>query len=136
MSIEWRALKRFFQYSTIGAGTFAFDLLLLFLFTDKLEMNYVLAVAVAFLIAVSLNYQLSRRFVFKGSVRGHAEGYVYFIGIALWGMLFVTGMMYVLVEWFAVYYLVARIVIAGVTGIWNYLMNLFFNFKVAGIYNT
>lgn len=134
MSIEWRALKRFLQYSAIGAGTFAFDLLLLFLFTDILGVYYLISVAVAFLLAVSLNYHLSRRFVFKGSKRSQVGGYVYFIAIALVGMVLVTGAMYVMVELLGIYYLLARVVVACVTGVWNYLLNLFFNFKVAGQY--
>lgn len=135
MSITWRALKRFGLYSAIGAGTFLFDLILLYFFTDILLINYLWSVGIAFLIAVSINYQLSRRYVFKGTNRPHREGYVYFIIIAVSGLLLVTGMMYVLVEWVGVYYLVARVVIAIITGIWNYLMNLFFNFKVAGVYD-
>jgi putative flippase GtrA len=136
MGIEWRALKRFILYSFIGAGTFAFDLFLLFLFTDIMGMNYLVAVGIAFLIAVSINYILSRQFVFKGTTRGHSEGYSYFIIIAILGLVLVTGSMYVLVELLGVYYLVARVLIACLTGIWNYLMNLFFNFKVAGVYET
>ncbi|MBP6924211.1 MAG: GtrA family protein [Candidatus Pacebacteria bacterium] len=136
MIIEQRALIRFIHYSFIGAGTFAFDLLLLYIFTDVLSINYLVSVGIAFLIAVSLNYQLSRRFVFKGTTRKQAVGYLYFIIIALLGLLFVTGSMYVLVEMFGLFYLLARIIIAGLTGVWNYLINLFFNFKVAGVYGA
>lgn len=134
MTIERRAFTRFVSYSLIGAGTFVFDLLLLYIFTDLLLINYLVAVGIAFLIAVSLNYQLSRRFVFKGTTRGHTTGYLYFIIIALLGLLLVTGSMYVLVEMVGLFYLFARVLIAIVTGVWNYLMNLFFNFKVAGVY--
>lgn len=59
---------------------------------------------------------------------------MYFIAIALVGMVLVTGAMYVMVELLGIYYLLARVVVACVTGVWNYLLNLFFNFKVAGQY--
>jgi putative flippase GtrA len=121
---------RFFKYSTIGGGTFLFDLGLLFLFTDVLGFNYVLAAGVSFLIAVSCNYLLSRKFVFNETTRGLKEGYVYFIAIALSGLALVTGSMYVLVEFLGAHYLVARVLVAGVTGIWNYTINLLFNFKI------
>jgi putative flippase GtrA len=136
MNIERRGLLRFATYSIIGGGTFAFDLFLLYIFIDVFQVNYLVAAGTAFLLAVSLNYQLSRRFVFKGTTRNHATGYSYFIIIALLGLLFVTGAMYVFVEMAGIHYLLARIIIAGVTGVWNYLMNLFFNFRVAGVYDT
>ncbi len=63
-------------------------------------------------------------------------GYSYFILIAGVGALFVTASMYVLVTILGAQYLLARIGIAAVTGIWNYAMNLFFNFKVAGIHSA
>ena len=126
------AVVRFLKYSSVGVSTFLFDLLLLYIFTDILEMNYLVAAGVAFLIAVSINYVVSRKFVFKGTLRGVKSGYVNFIGIAGIGLLFVVSSMYVLVTVFSLPPLISRIGVAGITGFWNYLMNLFINFKVAG----
>ena len=124
---------KFLTYSMIGCGTFIGDLLLLYIFTDWLNIHYVLAAGIAFLIAVSVNYLISRQVVFKGTKRGRVTGYVYFLIIAGIGLMFVTGGMYALVEWFGMYYVLARILVACITGVWNYLMNLFFNFKVANL---
>ncbi len=126
------AVKRFARYSLVGGGTFLFDLVLLFLFTDYLGINYVIAAGVAFAIAVSINYFISRRFVFKGTQRTLGRGYVNFLMIAGGGITFVMLMMYVLVSIFNAPYLVARVMVAGVTGVFNYLLNLYVNFKVAG----
>jgi putative flippase GtrA len=125
-------LKRFARYSFVGGGTFLFDLVLLFLLTDYLGINYVIAAGVAFAIAVSINYFISRRFVFKGTQRTLGRGYVNFLMIAGGGITFVMLMMYVLVSIFNAPYLVARVMVAGVTGVFNYLLNLYVNFKVAG----
>lgn len=127
------SLRRFLKYSAIGFGTFLGDLVLLYVFTDWLQIHYLLAAGTAFLIAVSVNYVLSRRIVFKGTKRGQTAGYLYFLIIAGIGLMFVTGGMFILVEWLGVYYVFARVLVAGVTGLWNYLMNLFFNFKVANL---
>lgn len=125
-------IKRFFKYSSIGVSTFAFDLLLLYIFTDVAKINYIVAAGAAFVVAVSLNYFLSRKYVFKGSARTVRSGYVNFLSIALVGLLLVIGGMYVLVSVFDFNYLLSRIGIAGLTGFWNYLINLFINFDVAG----
>lgn len=133
ISISKASVRRFLKYSLIGFGTFLGDLILLYIFTDWLHLYYLFAAGLAFLVAVSVNYLISRRVVFKGTKRGQTAGYVYFIIIAGAGLMFVTGGMYVLVEWLGVYYVWARILVASVTGVWNYLMNLFFNFKVANL---
>lgn len=128
-------VARFSKYTSIGVGTFVLDLGLLYILTDFLGLNYVIAAGVGFLLAVTLNYVLSRKFVFAGTDRSQKEGYAIFLFIAFIGLAIVTGGMYVLVEWWGVYYLFARVAVSGVTGLWNYLMNLYLNFKVVGMHN-
>ena len=126
------ALQRFLRYSLIGGSTFAFDLLLLSILTEVLHVNPVLASGAAFLVAVSINYYISRKFVFKETSRDATSGYIYFLLIAGTGLIFVMSSMFVLVSVLGLQPLLSRICIAGVTGFWNYLTNLYFNFKMAG----
>lgn len=125
-------LLRFLKYFTVGLSTFSLDLLLLFILVEVFLVHQVLASAVAFFVAVSINYVLSRQYVFKTTLRGVKVGYLNFIIIAFVGLLIVTGGMYVLTILLSVHFLIARVLVAGVTGFWNYLMNLYVNFKVAG----
>lgn len=130
--IDAHGAKRFLKYLSVGVSTFLFDLTLLFIFIDFLGMHHVVAAGVAFLIAVSCNFLISRRFVFKGTARPPGKSYAAFIVIAGSGLLFVSGLMYVSVDILGLHYLVSRVLIAGVVGMWNYLMNLYLNFKVVG----
>jgi putative flippase GtrA len=123
---------RFIKYSIVGFSTFVFDLLLLTLVTHVWPYSTVYAAGITFFIAVSLNYFISRKYVFRKTSRGVKMGYTNFIGIALIGMGIVMGGMYVLTVFLAWNYLISRICIAIVTGLWNYLLNLHVNFKVAG----
>lgn len=125
------AFHRFVKYTFVGITTFLFDLLLLWFFVEILTLDYLLSAGSAFIIAVTVNYILSRRYVFRGSLRSVGIGYVNFILIAGFGLLFVIVGMYILVKFFAFSYVGARIMVAAVTGFWNYLMNLYVNFKVA-----
>lgn len=127
-----RSIIRFLKYSVVGVSTFSVDLMLLYILTDVLLVNYVIASGLAFVLAVSINYALSRRYVFKGSFRNLKEGYFNFLVIASIGLLIVTGGMYIFVSLLGFNYLISRIGIASVTGFWNYLLNLFVNFKVSG----
>lgn len=126
------ALQRFFKYSAVGLSTFLFDLCLLYLFIEVWSINYVLAAGLAFMIAVSVNFVMSRRYVFVGSLRSVPASYLNFLLIVGIGLLVVMGGMYVLVAVMGQSYALSRVVLAAVTGFWNYLMNLFVNFKVAG----
>lgn len=125
-------IQRFLKYSGIGVCTFLFDLLLLYIFIDVYGIDPLISAGVAFVIAVSVNYVVSRHFVFSGTMRSVGTGYANFIAIASTGLLIVVGGMYVLVEILAIHYAISRIIVAGITGFWNYLMNLYVNFKVAG----
>jgi len=129
---DMRSLTRFVKYTSVGVSTFALDLALLFILTDVFRVHYVLSAGIAFCIAVSLNYVISRRFVFGGTERGMQSGYVMFLLIAAVGLLAVMGLMYISVDRFGLNYIVSRVLIAGLVGFWTYLMNLYWNFRVAG----
>jgi len=131
-ALKSRALRRFLKYTLVGGSTFAFDLLLIYLMTEFLGVPYWASTAIGFVIAVSVNYFVSRRFVFKGTERKVHHGYLYFISVAGGGAFLVTAAVAGLVATFALHYLVARVLVACVMGMANYLFNLHFNFKVAG----
>ncbi len=126
------ALRRFLKYSFVGVSTFLFDLLCLFLLIDVFDVNYIVATGLAFLVAVSINYYISRKYVFKGTTRPFKVGYVFFIASSLLSLFIIMSCMYVMVEILAFNYLISRISVAGITGFGNYLLNLMVNFKVAG----
>lgn len=125
-------VRRFLRYAAVGVSTLTFDLVLIALLTQVFGVPYYLSTPLGFLIAVSINYFLSRRLVFTGTERPLHHGYAYFIAIALVGATAITGAVYLLVTYAGLYYLIARVLVAGVVGIANYLTNLHFNFRVAG----
>jgi len=129
-------VHRFLRYAVVGISTLSFDLLLLYVLTTYLSVPYYIGTPIAFLIAVSINYAVSRKFVFRGTERPVHHGYFFFISFALAGALAITLAVTFLVTYFHLYFLLARILVAGIVGIANYLGNLHLNFKVAGIHKT
>jgi putative flippase GtrA len=128
------ALVRFLKYSAIGVSTLSFDLLLVAAMTELLSLPYYVSVPLGFLVAVSINYALSRTLVFKGTQRPVHHGYAYFVALALLGAAAITGAVSLMVTYLMMQYLVARVLVAGFVGLANYLLNLHLNFKVAGIH--
>lgn len=126
------ALRRAGMYLAVGISTFFIDFLILYTMTTWGEVHYPIAAGVGFLIGISLNYILSQRYVFRYSARKFPQGYAYMVLAAAVGMLATTGLTVLLVEMAGIYYLTARVMVAGLVGIGNYLFNLYLNFKVAG----
>ena len=126
------ALHRFLRYATVGGGTFALDLGMLYVATSVLGIPFYISTPCSFLVAVSINYAISRKFVFAGTTRTWHHGYMYFITMALGGAFVTTSLVTFLVDFFGLYYLTARVLVAGIVGMGNYLFNLFVNFRVAG----
>lgn len=127
-----KGLIRFIKYTSISGTTFLFDLFLLFFLIDVCKLHYLIATGVAFVVAVSINYCITRKYVFSKTLRSIHYGYIAFLSIATFGMISVLTLMTVFVEIFQWNYAVSRISIACVIGTINYLLNLFFNFKVVG----
>ncbi len=121
--------RRLLRYSAFSSLTFVFDLALLFTLTEFGGFNYLVSASIAFLLAITGNYLLARRFVFVGSTRGTYLGYLYFLLIAFVGLGIINAGLFMMVEWFGLHYLTARIMIALLAGAWNFLMNMFVNFR-------
>lgn len=130
------ALKRFGRYAIVGVSTFLLDLGMLYAAVSLIGIPYYISTPCSFLIAISINYALSRHFVFSGTYRSWSHGYTYFALVALAGAAATTSLVAGLVWFFGLYYIFARIIVAGIVGMGNYLFNLYFNFKVVGRHDT
>ena len=110
--------------------TFAIEIFLLWVFTDKLGIHYAISAVLAFLCTVTAGYIMNRIAVFRGTHRSPIGGYINYALISLVGVGIVVGGMTLLIEYFHVYYIYARIVVVAFTFLWTYSMNLYVNFKV------
>lgn len=113
----------------VSCVAFAFDLALLWALVELLGADKVLAAAVAFIIATSLHYAFCRSWIFRGTERTLASGYVYFlintaIGLAITVMLFAA-----LIRWTPINYLVGRTLVSLVAGLSVFLLNAILNFR-------
>ncbi len=130
--IDKRGVRRASINLVVGVGTFLCDLALLYGLVRGMHLDPVLATPMAFLVAVTLNHALARRYVFRQTARGLWASLSIFLGLACLGALVSTVAMYILVTWWGVAFLLARILIAGVVGALSYLFHLYINFRVVG----
>ncbi|WP_142781080.1 GtrA family protein [Agrobacterium sp. T29] len=125
------ALRRFLTYALVGGGTFGLDRLLM-AGCLRLGMAYPVAVYIGFFLGVSLNYLISRRYVFRGTSRSMEMGYFNMLTVAAMGAFATSSLSVLIVRGFDVDMLLARLPVAAMVGVGNYLFNLYANFDVAG----
>ena len=112
----------------VSCGIFAFDIAVLWVLV-QMGMGKVAAAALAFIIANSLHYAFGRGWIFKGTDRGLAEGYVYFLINAGIGLMITISLFAAMIRWTPINYLVARVLVSVVSGLTVFLLNAVLNFR-------
>jgi len=112
----------------VSCGIFAFDIALLWVLV-QLGVGKVAAAALAFVIANSIHYAFGRGWIFQGTDRGVAEGYVYFLINAGVGLVITITLFAAMIRWTPINYLVARVLVSVVSGLTVFLLNGIFNFR-------
>ena len=112
----------------VSCGIFAFDIALLWVLV-QMGMGKVAAAALAFVVANSLHYAFGRGWIFKGTDRGVAEGYVYFLINAGIGLMITISLFAAMIRWTPINYLVARVLVSVVSGLTVFLLNAVLNFR-------
>lgn len=123
-------LKRFVQYGLVGVSTYLLDLLLIFILRTFFGSPDWLAVAIGFMIAVSVNYLISYFWVFEGTERDKVSGYIFFFFISITGLLIIVTSTVFIKNYFSIDLYLARTIVAGFVGTCNYLVNSIFNFRI------
>ncbi len=116
----------------IAGGTAAFvDLTLIYFFTDILGVWYLLSACLAFVIAFFVSFFLQKFWTFsdKDKERMYKQMTVYLI-VSLTNLIINTIGMYVLVDGFKVWYMLAQFIISGLMASESYIISRFFIFNV------
>jgi putative flippase GtrA len=115
--------------TVISCLVFALNLLLLWLLVEWLGWDELPAAGLAFVAANSLQYGFGRTWVFRGTERGLAAGYVYFL-VNLGIGLVITMLLYAaLLEWTSIHYLAARVIVSVFAGLTVFMLNATLNFR-------
>ena len=124
-----RVVKMFGKNTVASTIAFLLDLAILWSLVELAGFPRVPAAVVAFLIPMVVFYIIEREWVFPGTKRGVASGFVYFainIGIGFVVMLAVYWSLLLFTD---LHYLIARVAASVVSGIVIFVLNGVFNFK-------
>jgi len=111
-----------FVYYTFFAGIATIvDVGLLYGFTEFAGISYLISAALSYLFGMATNYSLNKKFTFKNKSRRITLQFSVFMGVALVGLILNLIIMFVLVEFFGLWYMLAKVVSLFIVLMWSYL---------------
>lgn len=134
MSIATRLFSRragamLARNTVVSCSVFAVGLALLWLLVEQAHMDKMPALVISMGVAQTLHYVLGRSWIFRGTQRGWAHGYAYFLVNAGIGMLVTYVLFWAMVRWTPVNYLVSRVLVSLVAGLTTFVLNAVVNFR-------
>lgn len=115
--------------TVVSCFTFVVGLVLLWLLVEEVGLVRVPAAALSFLFATTLHYVFGRTWIYRGTERGLAVGYGYFLINAGVGLAVTTVLFAALIELTSIHYIVARVLVSVVAGLVMFLLNAILNFR-------
>ncbi|MHA1336014.1 MAG: GtrA family protein [Promethearchaeota archaeon] len=123
-------IKELFKFAFVGFLGAILNLILLFIFTEFLQIHYLLSEIFAIFFATIHNYLLNKLWTFKEKLEenliikllkyGFTAGVSFILNIAI---------LYFLVEYFKIWYITAAAIAIATTFIWNFFSNKYWTFK-------
>lgn len=123
------AMTMLWRNTVVSCSMFVSALLLLWLVVEKCGVAKTPAAALSFLFASSLHYLFGRTWIFRGTQRGVADGYFYFLINAAVGLVVTTALFAVIIKLTTINYLIVRILVSVVAGLVMFLLNATLNFR-------
>lgn len=115
--------------TVVSCLVFGISIALLWVLVEFLGMDEVVAAAIGFIAANSLHYALGRIWIFRGTHRTIALGYVYFLASGGLGLAVTVGLYAALLHYTPLDYLVARVLVSVFAGLIMFGFNATLNFR-------
>lgn len=122
-----KGFLQYFRYLMCGGIATATDLVILFVLTHFLHLNYLIVAAVSFLCGITVNYTLNTILVFQSSGKIKKE-FPVFAMIGLGGLAWTELILWILVDKLNVYVMFAKMAAIVLVLQWNFFMRKKFVF--------
>lgn len=109
---------QFIRYIFVGGAAFAADAGSLWLIS--LFAHYLIAAAAAFIIGLTVNFALSKMFVFTDDTHNKAAEFTVYGIIGVVGLGLTELLMYLFTEKLGLYFMLSKIITAAIVLIWNF----------------
>ena len=124
-----RAGAMLWRNTVVSCAVFVVGLGVLWALVEWAGMDEVPAAGLGFVTANTLHYLFGRAWIFRGTERGRATGYALFLINAAIGLAVTVVLYAAILEFTAIHYLVARVIVSLVAGLMVFVLNAVFNFR-------
>ncbi len=112
----------FLRYFIVGGISFVADFLLLYVFATFVDLHYLVANAIAFCVGLTINYILSITWVFPNrKLSCRKKEFTIFLLVGVVGLLLNELILWLLMEYMALYLMYSKIVATAVVFFWNFI---------------
>lgn len=113
---------QFFRYAFVGGLATCADWGAIYLLTEKGGVHYLLSGTVAFVAGLTVNFLLSKKFVFSAEKNKHSSQTEFFAygAIGVIGLFLTEGIMYFLTDKLGWYFMIPKIIATAVVFVWNF----------------
>ena len=125
----WRVGAMLWRNTVISCMVFVLGLGVLYALVQWAGFPEVPAAGIGFLVANTLHYAFGRAWIFRGTERGRASGYVLFLLNSGLGLAVTMGLYALLLAYTPMNYLIARVVVSVVAGLVVFVLNAVLNFR-------
>lgn len=109
-----------FRFCITGGVSFVIDYGILFILTEFAGLNYLISSGISFTVSVIVNYFMCVRWVFEAK-NANGKSVTIFIGSSVVGLILNQIFMWLFVEIFGAFYMVAKIITTLLVMFWNYV---------------
>lgn len=121
--------RLFIGYFIIGGMAAIIDISFLYIFTEFFHIYYIFSAILSFIIAAIFNFSLNKLINFKDkSNQIFKQFFIFFITAAI-GILFNILILYLLVEFFHLWYIYSKMIACLIVLLWNYNINKRITFR-------
>ena len=127
-------LGQFGRFLIAGGTAFAINIIALYALTELLHIYYLVSTVIAFLVSFVVSFTLQKFWTFQDNSKDqlHLQLPLY-LTMQVVNLGLNAGLMYVLVEYFRVWYILSQVIITIVLAIIVFFINKFYIFKARAI---
>ncbi len=122
--------KLVIKYLFSGGAAVAVNLAALYIFTDVFEVWYVASSVIAFCISLSVGFLLQKFWTFHDNdMRRIKRQMALYTAVGVLNVILGPTLLYLVVETFALWYMLAQFLVMAVLAVESYLLNRFITFR-------
>jgi len=121
--------RRFILYVIIGGFAALFDLAIVFTLTSIVGIYYLLSVVISYPVATFIHFIMNKYLNFRNKSKKLMQQFLVFVAINLVSLTLTIIIMYILVEWFYVHYLLAKITAMIIVVFFSFNMHRVITFR-------